>query len=390
MKAGIYILNYNGKELLEICLPSICEAASKSRRQCRIVVVDNLSTDGSREFVAENFPSVEFRGMKENRVLCSFNDAVRDSDEDIVLLMNNDLKVDPGFLDPLLRVFEEKDDAFAAIPCCMSFDGKRIEVSKTLPVFEWGLLKGVPAPDGERIKTLTYTLQGGFGAFSRKRFREIGGYDDLYLPGIIDDTDLCVRAWKKGYACYYQPGSVICHMGRASFKKAFGLRRLLAISHRNTYLFAWKHIDSWKDFLKHVFFIPVRLVYSLIALKPEIVWGFFWAVKLMPEALARRKKEKDADHELGMKDVLDKITGREWSDFYKDSKSHEEISENLRNHRKFLDEVIKGGPKKIIEIGCGSGTMAAFLSSKVEHVVSVDNDPGVLDAARRNCEKTQG
>jgi len=390
MKVGIFILNYNGSGLLRLCLPSIVEAAGRSRYQCEVVVVDNNSVDDSRDLVAAEFPGVEFRVMEENRVLCSFNDVARDSNADIMLFLNNDLKVDADFIDPLIDVFEKRKDAFLAVPVCYSFDGERIEVSKTVPVFKWGLLKGVPAPDGEKIRTVTYTLQGGFGAFSGKKFREIGGYDDLYLPGIIDDTDICFRAWKKGYSCYYQPKSIVYHMGRASFKKAFGLRKLLAISHRNTYLFAWKHMDNALAFVKHAFFIPVRLVYSLLVLKPEIAWGFFWALRSLPEALARRRGEKGPRYAYKMAGVIDRISGKAWADFYGAPMDEEEISENLKNHMKFLEKVVSNKPGKVIEVGCGSGTMSAFLSARVANIVSVDNDPEVIASARENCGKLKG
>lgn len=390
MKIGIYILNYNGKELLGICLPSIIDAVKKSKHACRIVVADNLSVDESEKLVRTKFPGVEFRTMKENKVLCSFNDVAADSDEEVVLFLNNDLKADPGFIDPLVDVFNSGKDVFLSVPCCYSFDGGKIEVSKTIPVYKWGLLKGVPAPEGEKIKSLTYTLQGGFGAFDRRKFMELGGYDDMYRPGIIEDTDLCLRAWKKGYVCYYQPASIIYHMGSVSFKKAFGMKRLLALSHRNTYLFAWKNIDNAAEIVKHIFFIPIRLAYSLCSLKPEILSGFFAAIKMMPVAILRRKSERSVKYKYTMREALHRISGRPWGEFYSDPASDEDFAHNITIHDIFLAAVMKDKPKKLIEIGSGSGTMAAFLSLKADTVVSIDNDDKVLKTAIDNSKKFNG
>ena len=390
MKVGIYILNYNGRSLLETCLPSILEAVKKSRFNCNVVVVDNVSTDTSGELVESDFRDVEFREMPENRVLCSFNDVVKDSDEDIVLLLNNDLKIEPDAIDRLVEVFAEKDDAFAVVPCCYSYDGSKIEVSRTLPVIRCGLLKGVPDPEGENIKYLSYTLQGGFAAFSREKFLDIGGYDDLYLPGIIDDTDLCVRAWKKGYACYYQPKSIFYHMGRASFKKAFGLRRLLAISHRNTYLFSWKNMDSLGDLLASVLCIPLRMIYAAFTLKPEIIWGFFWTFPHILTVAKKRHYESKQAYPLRFRGVIEKMMKRTWSDMYGRHMSQEEIAENIDNHKGFLDVVMAGNPSKVVEVGAGSGVMAAYFSERVDEVVSVDNDKEVLEYAEKNCRRLGG
>ena len=67
MKIDILILNYNGKDLMKAYLPSIVEAARVSSNDCRVHIVDNLSSDGSNEMVAEEFPDVTLHIAKENK-----------------------------------------------------------------------------------------------------------------------------------------------------------------------------------------------------------------------------------------------------------------------------------------------------------------------------------
>ncbi|MBD3379387.1 MAG: methyltransferase domain-containing protein [Candidatus Omnitrophica bacterium] len=390
MKAEIQILNYNGARLLEQCMPSIMAAARRSSHDCKIVVVDNRSTDESGEVVEKHFPGAEFRVMEENRVLCSLNESARDSDADILIFLNNDLKVEEDFIDPLLSVFEDKKDAFLSVPCCYSFDGAKMEVSRTVPVFAWGLLKGVPDPDGEDISDVVYTLQGGFGAFHRGKFLELGGYDDIYLPGIIEDTDVCYRAWRKGYACYYQPLSRVYHMGRASFSKAFGLKKLLSLSHRNTYIFAWKHIRSPLTMARHLLFIPPRMLYSIVTGKIEILWGFLRALGKIQRVRERRRSEKEKNYKYGFDEVLGLFSGKRWSDFYNETSDKKGYEHNLSVHSEFLEEILKAAPSRVLEVGSGSGTMASFLSSRIDEVVSVDNDRRVLERARENNRKFNG
>ena len=68
---NIIILNYNGRDLLAECLPSIVEASHTSKYSCKVTVIDNVSTDDSVSFLKSNFPDVDVVGAKENRVLCS-------------------------------------------------------------------------------------------------------------------------------------------------------------------------------------------------------------------------------------------------------------------------------------------------------------------------------
>ena len=293
MKVEIYILNYNGKELLEKCLPSITEASLASKYKPAIIVIDNKSSDDSGSFVAKNYKNVNFMEMKENRVLCSFNEAAAGSDADIVIFLNNDLVVDKNFVDPLVNVFLENDNVFLAATKVYNFEGLKVECARTKPIVDWGVIKGVP--DEGSIKdssdAVSYTLQGGFGAFDRKKFIELGGYDPLYLPGILEDTDICFRAWLRGYYCYYQPKSIIYHMGKASFKKRFGNKKLLAISHRNTYFFMWKNITDKKILAMNAFFALPRIAYSLIVFKWEIVQGFLWFLAALPKVIDGRARE---------------------------------------------------------------------------------------------------
>ncbi len=106
---NIIILNYNGRDLLQECLPSIVDSSHVSRYPCKVTVIDNVSIDGSVEFVRANFPDVDVIEAKENRVLCSYNDVLRTIKDDIVILLNNDIKISNNFVDPLVELFKEED-----------------------------------------------------------------------------------------------------------------------------------------------------------------------------------------------------------------------------------------------------------------------------------------
>ncbi len=120
---NIIILNYNGKNLLAECLPSIVEASHVSRYSCKVTVIDNVSIDESVKFVMVDFPDINVIEAKENLVLCSYNEGLRSINEDIVILLNNDIKVSNNFIDPLVELFKDKD-VFLVSPKSYFFDGK--------------------------------------------------------------------------------------------------------------------------------------------------------------------------------------------------------------------------------------------------------------------------
>ena len=287
MSAEIFVLNYNGRAILEECLPSLVLAAEVAA--CPLTVIDNVSTDDSAEFLKKNFPKVPVRVTEKNTVLCAFNDAARTSTADVVFLLNNDLKAEPDFIAPLVKVFEEHPDAFLAGPRAFTFDGKRYEGSLAKMHFRRGFFGAETRFPGHetKIDRPGITMQAGFGAYHRARFLELGGFDDLYLPGTVEDSDLCFRAWKRGWRCYYEPKSRMFHKGQATFSVHFSRTRLRAINQRNLHLFIWKNI-SGSRFWQYLLWLPIRPLFFLLMGRAEFLWGLLWALPRLPRALVRR------------------------------------------------------------------------------------------------------
>src|SRR5207249_2909859 len=97
------VLNFNGRALLAECLPSILEAAARAPVACAVTVVDNGSTDGSLDDLARHWPRLAVV-REPNRGLASFNHVLARLDEPVVLLLNNDVKLAPDAVAPLLEV----------------------------------------------------------------------------------------------------------------------------------------------------------------------------------------------------------------------------------------------------------------------------------------------
>src|SRR5215472_9345182 len=129
-RTHILVLNYNGRALLAECLPSVVEAAARAPVPCAVSVVDNGSTDGSLGELADNWPLVGLFS-EPNRGLASFNSVLARIDEPAVLLLNNDVKLAPRAVGPLLRALEEHDDALFTAPLCWDFDGRTYEGMRT-------------------------------------------------------------------------------------------------------------------------------------------------------------------------------------------------------------------------------------------------------------------
>jgi len=302
MVVEIIILNYNGGALLLECLPSLMAAARKSGHDVRIVLLDNLSTDGSAEKAVHLHPEITLVHARENLILCSYNDYLKQSSCDIAVLLNNDIRVEEDFVDPLVTRFEEDPELFMVTPKCLSYDGSRYEGGITQFRIKYGIFWASSRYPGHEkdMNQVHPTMAAGYGAFQRRKFLELGGYDDLYLPGRLEDSDLCFRAWKRGWKLLYEPHSVVYHKGGVAFHKRFGESGTLRINHRNSFLFFWKNIRDPAFILAHFFFVPFRLIFALIRGQKEFVWGFFDALPLASKAIRRRASLEPSvisDHE---------------------------------------------------------------------------------------------
>jgi GT2 family glycosyltransferase len=291
-RTHILVLNYNGRDLLDECLPTIVEAALRSPVPCGVSVIDNASTDDSLDYLATRWPGLEVI-REPNRGLASFNAVLARRTEPVAFLLNNDVKLDLGAVGPMLRAFEEHADALFSAPLCWTMDGREYEGMRTRVRSRFGLVQGlcrVPGYVNDLTRPDLTASAGPVLAVDRKRFLAMGGYDRLYHPGRIEDLDLGFRGWMAGWKGYYVPEAVAYHQGFASFGPAFGGAGCDRLAARNTLLFAWKNLAGLR-LLGHIAWLPVRLARALVTGHFGFVRAFVDALNLLGEALQARRDQ---------------------------------------------------------------------------------------------------
>ncbi len=289
-RTRILVLNYNGRELLGECLPSLVRAAADSPVPCGVTVIDNASTDDSLAVLARDWPGIEVLS-EPNRGLASFNPVLARLDEPAVLLLNNDVKLEPDAVGPLLAALEAHPEALFAAPQCWTFDGREYEGMRTRVRSRFGLVQGRSRVPGHEALVDRPDLTAAAGpvlAVDRRKFLEIGGYDPLYFPGRIEDLDLGFAGWMAGWPGVYVPNSRSYHRGMASFEPAFGRGGSDRLALRNSLLFAWKNLAGLRLW-GHLAWLPARLVHSLLLGRGQFARAFVEAVALRRSALEARR-----------------------------------------------------------------------------------------------------
>ena len=291
--ASVVIPNWNGKDLLAKYLPSVVAALAGNPAN-EIVVVDNGSTDGSADFVRAQFPQVKLLALDRNLGFGGGSNAgFRAAANDIVVLLNSDMRVESDFLAPLLEGFG--DPQVFAVSCQIFFSDPnklREETGLTQGWWQDGSLRVRHRIDAA-VDGLFPCFYGGGGscAFDRRKFLELGGFDPLLAPFYLEDTDLGYLAWKRGWKVLYQPQSVVYHEHRGTIGKRFSEQHIQTVLKKNFALFCWKNIHEWPRLVSHFFFSWAGSVLSVafgeIAGRPT-PYSLWRAFVQLPQAMGSR------------------------------------------------------------------------------------------------------
>lgn len=116
---AVVILNWNGRKFLEQFLPSV---TASGYQPCTIYVADNASTDDSLDYLKANWPQVKIISLPENYGFTKgYNEALRQVQADYYVLLNSDVEVEAGWLEPMVRLLESDHTIGACQPRIRSY-----------------------------------------------------------------------------------------------------------------------------------------------------------------------------------------------------------------------------------------------------------------------------
>jgi GT2 family glycosyltransferase len=217
----IVVLNWNRRDDTLACVESLTRACLDG---ASILVVDNGSTDGTVEAVRQRFPDVHVLALPRNEGFAGGNNAgmrrALESGAGAVLLLNNDTRVAPDFLQPLLEVLNTNPRAAAVSGAVLRADSPAVlDVAYLDIYFGHGLVhrRGVNALPGEGFDAVK-PISAGIGCCLLMRasaLRDVGLLDEAYFA-YHEEVDWCFRVQRAGLQVVYQPYSRVWHHGSRS------------------------------------------------------------------------------------------------------------------------------------------------------------------------------
>lgn len=289
---SIVIANWNGEPFIERCISSALLSARQVGRPFEVVVVDDASTDASVAIIERRFPQVRLLARQPNRgFAATANEGVEKARGRYVVLLNNDVAVRSDFCPTILRHFDRADDRlFAVTAKTVEWDGRRPNYVKMDAVWQRGYL--APVWDDPAEAQPTHFLQAGACAFERRRFLELGGFDEIFSPGYWEDFDLSWRALAHGWYNIYEPASPVFHFGKASFRSRFGDELVRQINARNHLLFMWLNLADPRLLASHCLWLPVRIAGEIATGDVSTARAFVKALGRIGRVARRRRRRR--------------------------------------------------------------------------------------------------
>ena len=251
---SVIIPNWNGIHLLSICLTAL---RNQTYRDFETIVMDDASTDGSREFIKREFPEVRVLALEKNRgFAAAVNAGIRAARGDVIVLLNNDTEADPNWLAEITRALETAGPNAGMVACKLRLFDQRDHLHSAGDFYR---IDGIPGnrgvwekDEGQHDGTRgLFGACGGAAAYRKAMLDEIGLFDEALVAN-LEDVDLNWRVRWAGWQIAYAPGAIVYHRISATGGGAYGSylvgRNFIFVLAKNYPLSLWK--KYWRRILR--------------------------------------------------------------------------------------------------------------------------------------------
>mgnify|MGYP002519484870 CR=1 FL=1 len=238
-QTAVVILNWNGRQHLEQFLPSVVEHTPAA---AEIVVADNGSTDDSVAFLREHYPTIRIITLQKNYGFAEgYNRALEQVDAEYFVLLNSDVEVTAGWLEPLVATLTNNRSVAAVAPKLRSY-GYRDRFEYAGAAGGYIDFLGYPFCRGRILSTVeqdrgqydtardVFWASGAAFCCRADLFRLLGGFDADFFAH-MEEIDLCWRMQLAGWKVIVEPRSAVYHLGGGTLQTSSP--RKIFFNHRN-------------------------------------------------------------------------------------------------------------------------------------------------------------
>ncbi len=270
---SIIVLNYNGQKFLKVCFDSLLKSTYPA---VELLMVDNASTDDSVEYMERYYPQVKVIQSGGNIGYSAGNNlGINVARGKYVLLLNNDIEVTPGWLEPIVEEFESDEQIAAVQPKIHHMiDRDSFEYAGAaggmIDIFSFPFMRGrvfytIEKDSGQYDTNIDLFWTSGAAMAIRKAVLEKTGLLDNDFVHHMEEIDLCWRILLQGYRLRIRTDSLIYHYAGGtikalSFKKEYW-------NHRNSVFMMMKNYSS----RRLMYLLPARYLLDILVVIKSIM-----------------------------------------------------------------------------------------------------------------------
>lgn len=267
MEVTVIIPNYNGKHFMEPCLKSL---KRQSYMGFKILIVDNCSTDGSREYIRDSYPDLQIITLDKNYGFSyAVNIGIKAADTPYVILLNNDTIPEKHYIEQLVKALEKDKHIFSVSSKMIQLHqpGLIDSAGDLYTLFGWGICRGVGrSVTNYRIADEVFSACAGAAIYRKSVFEEIGYFDENHFA-YLEDIDVGYRAKIYGYQNRYCPTAMVQHVGSGTSGSKYNTFKV-KLSARNSIYLNYKNMPAAQlilnalpllagYFIKYLFFCKI-------------------------------------------------------------------------------------------------------------------------------------
>ena len=288
MKVSVVTPNYNGERFLKTFFESL---DNDSELIGEVIIVDNGSSDGSREYIKNNtfkFPVKLIENTENLGFSPAVNQGIRKAQYEYIFSLNNDTEVKKGSIKVLVDLMSSDDNIFSLQAKMLQYDKKELidDVGDEYNLLAWTKKTGENHSSGEYTEVCEiFSACAGAAMYRKSLLSEIGMFDDNFFA-YMEDVDLAIRSKINGYRNLLCPDAIVYHIGSATSGSRYNEFKVRLAARNNVWV-VYKNLPIPMKIVNFIFLFLGFLIKYLFFVKKGFGSTYISGIK---EGLSTRSK----------------------------------------------------------------------------------------------------
>lgn len=261
----------------------------------------------------QDFPDVKVIVHQHNKGFAeAVQTGVNAATTELVFILNSDVQLMEDFFPPLVTYFDN-ENTFSVNPLIYDEKGEVKRHSWNyrqfrrgrIALLKWSLEEAQQiTSSGQRCPTLYG--HGGSMLVRKSMFDALDGFDPIFKPYYGEDSDIGIRAWRRGWFSYFEPSANLVHQSIGAIRANVKMKQVKCIRRRNRYILEWIHLTPAQLIFTTVPLSIFQLLGELLTFDFVNLKGFLLALTKITEVMVARGKMK-TNEQLSLEKVFEII-----------------------------------------------------------------------------------